>query len=616
MGHQLAIVGYKTRLAKGRKFREVTDEDLEGLKRAEGFLERRLPEWEAKGLVPNEEYPSVSNDPRPRYYGMTRWRDMFASRQLLVHLTMLETILNQPWSDVQDEKRREALRVYMALIMDKAVDYDCLGSILDVTRVTVKHLFKRHDFSFTWSYAEIDGAGQLARFAAKQIVDAYREIARLLPENEHSRLTFLQSDSASLPKIKDQSIDIVVIDPPYSSNVMYSELSDFFYVWMKRSLGDVYPELFKAPLTDKENEAVANVARFKGFEAKPGELAERDYEDKMFASFNEIHRVLRDDGILTVMFTHKRSEAWDALAKGLIDAGFEITASWPVRTESEYSFHQAKKIAAASTILLVCRKRSAIVGTRGWWEDLQPLVWDTAYTKAQEYIKRGIQGVDLLLATYGPALQVLSSRWPVVDNKGKEIRPDLALREASKAVSDLRFSSLTTQKLANVDMPTRFYIHAWDFYQALEFPSDAAIRLGHALRVDIEDLSSKYGILKKKGNFVELQGPESRRRANRFKLDGKESYHITLDKLHATILTYEDKGARGVKQLFQSTGFLGDKEYVAAFEALLNALPTSTSEYESLKNVAEYAMEGKVIDHREPSKQTRAKRLDDFEETG
>ncbi len=238
---------------------------------------------------------------------------------------------------------------------------------------------------------------------------------------------------------------------------------------------------------------------------------------------------------------------------------------------------------------------------------------DSAYAKAREYIKRGMQGVDLLLATYGPALQVLSGRWPVVDNKGNEVRPDVALREASKAVSDLRFRSLTEQKVVNVDMPTRFYIHAWDFYQAQEFPSDAAIRLGHALGVDIDDLSIKYGVLKKKGDFVELQGPESRRRAKKFKLDGEGSFNITLDKLNATTLTYEDKGARGVKQLFQSTGFLLDKEYIAAFDALLNCLPTGIPEYETLTNVAEYAMDGRIKDRRDPSNQTRTKRLDDFE---
>ncbi len=616
MGHQLAVVGFKMKGKKGRHFREASKDDLEGVKKAEALLKRKLPEWDAKGLVPNEEYPRVSNDPRPLYYGMTRWRDFFSPRQLLVHLTTLEAIRDLPLEKELETERAKAVKTYLALAFDKALDYNALGTVWHPTRTRIAHVFQRHDFSFKWSYGEIDGASQLWRFALEGVLGSYRDIAKLFHPDQKTELTFLVGDAASLPSVGDRSVVAAVIDPPYSANVMYAELADFFYVWMKRILGEVYPELFKAPLTDKENEAVANMARFKGFEAKASELAEKDYEEKMFAAFKELHRVLRNDGVLTVMFTHKKSEAWDALAKGLIDAGFEITASWPVRTESEYSLHQAKKTAAASTILLVCRKRPTAAGTRGWWEDLQPLVRDTAYAKAQEYSNRGIHGVDLLLATYGPALQVLSSRWPVVDNKGNEVRPEAALREASKAVSDFRFKSLTTQKLANVDMPTRFYIHAWDFYQAREFPADAAIKLGHALGVDIEDLMKKYGILKKNGDYVMLQGPEERRRAKRFKVDGEGSYNITLDKIHAAMLTYEDKGARGVKQLYQATGFLAEKEYVAAFEALLNALPPNTSEYETLKNVAEYAMESKVKDRREHPKRMVSKRLGDFKDEG
>ncbi|HLA80754.1 MAG TPA: DUF1156 domain-containing protein, partial [Thermoleophilia bacterium] len=498
MGHQLAAVGFKMANKTGRHFRAVTPEDLEGVRRAGELLAKRLPEWEAKGLVPTEERYIGPAD-RSAAYGVKTMKDLFSPRQLLVHLTTLEVIKSLPLESELGSEKGKVVRVYLTMALGKCLNYGSVLSNWHPTRVVVANTFDRHDYAFSWSPGEIEGASQLWKFALEGVLDSYRDIVELFPPDQKTELTFLVGDAASLPSVGDRSVVAAVIDPPYSANVMYAELADFFYVWMKRILGDVYPGFFKTSLTDKENEAIANVARFKGFEAKASQLAEKDYEGKMFAAFKELHRVLWNDGVLTVMFTHKKSEAWDALAKGLIDAGFEITASWPVRTESEHSLHQAKKTAAASTILLVCRKRPTVAGTRGWWEELQPLVRDTAYTKAQEYSDRGIHGVDLLLATYGPALQVLSSRWPVVDNKGNEVRPDAALREASKAVSDFRFKSLTTQKLANVDMPTRFYIHAWDFYQAREFPADAAIKLGHALGVEIDDLMKRYGVLKKKG---------------------------------------------------------------------------------------------------------------------
>ena len=143
------------------------------------------------------------------------------------------------------------------------------------------------------------------------------------------------------------------MDPPYYDNVMYAELSDFFYVWLKRTAGHVFPELFRRQLTDKENEAVANPAKFRD-EKGARALAGQDYRERMAAIFAECRRVLKPDGIMTLMFTHKATGAWDALTKGLIESGFVITASWPINTEAEGSLHIKDKAAANSTIFLVC----------------------------------------------------------------------------------------------------------------------------------------------------------------------------------------------------------------------------------------------------------------------
>src|SRR5690606_14951992 len=193
---------------------------------------------------------------------------------------------------------------------------------------------------------------------------------------------------------------------PYYDNVMYAECADFFYVWMKRTLGHVYPEFFTDELTNKDDEAVANVARFAELGRKKKQLALADYERKMSAAFREMYRVLRDDGVLTVMFTHKKVEAWDTLATSLINAGFAIHASWPVHTESEHSLHQAKKNAAQSTILLTCRKRKES-SEPVWWDDIKGRVRQVARAKAEEFERQGIRGVDLYIATFGPTLAIL-----------------------------------------------------------------------------------------------------------------------------------------------------------------------------------------------------------------
>ena len=124
----------------------------------------------------------------------------------------------------------------------------------------------------------------------------------------------------SLDHIEDGSIDVVVMDPPYYANVMYAELSDFFYVWLKRTAGHVFPELFRRHLTDKDNEAVANPARFKG-EKGAGALAGRDYQERMASIFAECRRTLKPGGVMTLMFTHKEGRSLGRAHQGVDGSG-------------------------------------------------------------------------------------------------------------------------------------------------------------------------------------------------------------------------------------------------------------------------------------------------------
>ena len=293
--------------------------------------------------------------------------------------------------------------------------------------------FDRHDFSFKWSYAEmaplIVGLGY--DWVIEQVAKCIGELVDLARPDVGNRqrtavrewkfrpftpppITITCKSADNLDHLADASIDVIVMDPPYYDNVMYAELSDFFYVWLKRTAGRVIPELFTRALTDKDHEAVANPAKFKG---QPGAkaLAGRDYQERMAAIFTECRRVLKPDGVMTLMFTHKATGAWDALTKGLMHAGFAISASWPINTEAEGSLHIKDKAAANSTIFLVCRPReeTARDASTIYWEDVEPLVAQAVRTRVAEFQKAGIGGVDLYLASFGPALEEFSRHWPL-----------------------------------------------------------------------------------------------------------------------------------------------------------------------------------------------------------
>ena len=143
-------------------------------------------------------------------------------------------------------------------------------------------------------------------------------------------------------------------------------------------------------------------------------LAGLDYQQKMAEIFAECRCVLKDDGVMTLMFTHKATGAWDALTKGLIDAGFAITASWPINTEAEGSLHIKDKSAANSTIFLVCRPRPEQNSEDGvqYWEDLEPRVKAAVRQRIEQFQAGGIRGVDLYLSCFGPALEEFSLHWP------------------------------------------------------------------------------------------------------------------------------------------------------------------------------------------------------------
>ncbi len=597
MGQQLYVVGVKT--PQGIEFRPPSEADLAAVAAAEAELARRLPGWLAGRIVPDEEIPEVSNDSRPRQYGMTRWRDLFAPRQLLALGTVVET-LRELAPEIERElppDQARAVRTYLALAVDKLLNYNSRMSVWHPLRSTMANTFDRHDFSMKWSHGEMAlvVAGKGLDWAVNQVVEAYAEIAKLaqparLPlwgHDGHSpvdRLHLTQGDAADLADIPTGSVHLVCIDPPYYDNVQYSELADFFYVWLKRTVGDLYPAWFQAELTDKDDEAVANPARFADFGPKRRELADQDYQRKMAAIFRECHRVLRPDGVLTVMFTHKRVEAWDTLATALIGAGFRVEASWPVHTESEHSLHQAKKNAAASTILLVCRKRNA-ASEPVWWDDIKGAVRRVARERAAAFAEQGIGGVDLYLSAFGPALSVISERWPVltseVDPKSgepKPLRPEVALDLARAEVIALRKERLLLGRTVQFDPATDWYLMAWDAFKAAEFPADEARKLALALGLDLEqDIVRGERLVAKKASTVVLQTPSERRRRGVVDPDAA-SFPSLIDAAHTAMLVYEEDGSRACEQFLRRAGLRDDSRFKACLQALINAIPRTRAQ--------------------------------------
>jgi len=403
-----------------------------------------------------------------------------------------------------------------------------------------------------------------------------------------------QGSATDLSQVPTGSVHHICVDPPYYDNVMYAECSDFFYVWQKRSLGDLYPEWFEAELTDKDREAVANPARFADMSGSRRSLAEQDYQAKMRACFARSHDLLKPQGVMTVMFTHKRVEAWDTLAMALVGAGFEITAAWPVHTESEHSLHQAKKNACASTILLVCRKRGED-GQASWWDEVEPRVRQVVRDKVEEFEALGMRGVDLMVSTFGPALQVISSHWPVQDRSGKEIRPEVALDEARRVVTNYRVRTLLSRRHGEVpfDPATRWTILAWDLYRAERFPYDEGRKLALAVGVDLDGTIKRRDLAYKDNQDLVLRAPDRRVKRGSLKPD-TGSFALTIDALHAAMHVIREDGVAACRRFLERHQLTRQETFVGGVEALLNAMPAVRREWSSLREIAEAFLSGRV----------------------
>ena len=486
----------KARTEKVTFFREPTEQDFAALERAEQTLKENWDRWEAMDLIPTERIPEGHKTAEPLRLGIERWCDMYTPRQLLGLLTAMETLHDMiPEIMAQHGKERgTAIVHYLQYMIDKCVDYNSRQTRWHYSRGVAIGTFGRHDFSLKWTFCELilTSPSTGLKWGMDQVIDAYTGICDLLKGSKLTLPTVLNGSAANMG-IPDKAADIICVDPPYYNNVQYAELSDFFYVWQKRTFRGLYPEVFGRRLTNKQDEAVANPVR-DGSAAN----ADQTYEKLMSEIFAECRRVMKDHGILTMMFTHKTQEAWETLTRALIENGWIISSSFPVDSESGTSIHQKDQAAAASSIFLACRKRDMT--------DREPAVWNGfGGTGVMQQIRQAVRqslkdfevlhlnSVDEMVASYGSALKVLSENWPVMDGD-EAVSPIRAMREASTVVAQYQMTKLTGGRLSVDDVSaeaaialTLFGINGTGY-----FAFDDALSLSKSLNIRLEHKAAGY----------------------------------------------------------------------------------------------------------------------------
>ena len=375
--------------------------------------------------------------------------------------------------------------------------------------------------------------------------------------------TIFQASATSLP-YSDNYFDAVFTDPPYYDNVSYSYLSDFFYVWLKRTIGDLYPDLFSTPLTPKSREIVAYTHN------KSWEEAKSYFEENLKKSFQEIYRVLKPNGIITIVYTHKSTSGWEVLINSLLDSGLVVTASWPIHTEMKARLRAKESAALASSIYFVARKIER--KETGWYNEVKEEIKKHIYEKLERLWQEGISGADYFISAIGSAIEIFGKYKKVMDFEGNIIRADKLVDFVREIVTDYAVRQILHNGIAGELSPlTRLYL-LWRWtYQEAKAHFDDARKLAQSTGIDLAKEWNK-GFIKKDKEFIKILGPHER--------DIKEFKKTKelIDVLHYVLILWKEGKRKDMKEVLRDSGFGQKDAFYRVAQAISETLPLESKE--------------------------------------
>jgi putative DNA methylase len=539
----------------GKTYRLPTERDLEAYRAAEAALEekraRLREEWGIEP-VPDEPLPPLETlGFRVQRYGLTRWGDLFNPRQKLALITFAEKVRQAHahlLAQGAEPEFAKAVATYLAFYVCKLSDFCSTLCTWTPTFEKIAHTFSRQALPMCWDYIETNLLSESTRSVLSVQEDVIRVVAHLTsipPANPQPTSPTIAHGTATALPWPENFFDAVLTDPPYYDNVPYSDLSDFFYVWLKRVVGDLYPDLFATPLTPKSKEMVADASKAGGMEN-----AMRRFEEMLTQAFREIHRVLKPDGIAVIVFAHKTTEAWETVINALLEAGLYMTASWPIHTEMQARLRAQESAALASSIYMVCRKRTT--SEVGEYPTVRREIEARVRQKLTQFWEEGIRGADFFMSAIGPAVEAFGKYARVEKLSGEPVTVAELLEYVRKVVSEFALERILKRTpLGSVDAPTRFYaLWRWT-YNSARVHFDEARKLGQAVGVEVTALWDQTGFVKREKEFVRVLGPKDRG-ADFLR---RERNDTMVDVLHKAVLLWEQGEERGLEELLRTAPF-------------------------------------------------------------
>jgi putative DNA methylase len=464
---------------------------------------------------------------------------------------------------------------YLALGISRMTDRNSVLCRVIPQTEAIGFTFTRQALPMLWDYIEMNPLTHPSGWSAL-LEDSISNIAHLTCIPPMEDLPQVQHGSATALHTRTTSFDAVLTDPPYYDNVPYSDLSDFFYVWLKRTLGDLYPELFATPLTPKSEEMVADASKAGGMEN-----AMRRFEEMLTQAFREIHRVLKPDGIAVIVFAHKTTEAWETVINALLEAGLYMTASWPIHTEMQARLRAQESAALASSIYMVCRKRTT--SEVGEYPTVRREIEARVRQKLTQFWEEDIRGADFFMSAIGPAVEAFGKYARVEKLSGEPVTVAELLEYVRKVVAEFALERvLGSAQLGGVDAPTRFYLlYRWTYKHARVL-FDEARKLAQSVGVELTTLWDSGGLVERQREYVRVPTPLERARSANFARRTK--FETMIDALHYAVWLW-DQNERKRLQDHLSVTYGSSETFWQVAQAIAEVLPEGDKEKQLLQGL-------------------------------
>lgn len=558
-----------------KRYRPVERTDLEAFEKAARLAE--TVERPGEYIVPEINAPNAPSDAGAHrsisvdIYGFKTFGSLFHPRQLLAMQTFvacLRDALSELDKQEPDTEYRKVVATYLGLWVSRNSMRMTTMSRWDTGGEKFQTPFDAQAIPMRWDYPEANPFSDVTGGFSNQLDWILHFLAHEIPLSERYNSHVFFGDGAQLSLV-DGASDIVVTDPPYFQSIAYADLSDFFYIWLKRGLGDVFPDVFATPQTPKAEEAVAHKHRHHG----DSEKGKEHFQRKLTSCFSEARRVCRPDGVIAVMFAHQSTEAWTALINALFDAGLNITATYPIDTELKNRSVALGVSALESSITVVCRPRQA--GAAASFRDVRREIERVVAESVHRFWSYGFRGADLIVACYGPSVGVFGRHERVERGDGTPVGvPELLelVREAALKAIAGEFTGDTVSRL--------YFVWA-NLYGTSEQAWDDA-RLVMQMGGDTENAME---VARRRGLFV-VDGASCRLALLRDRADrprmGDEQTAPLIDQLHHAMHLWQEEKRPDLVSYLAEHSLIEHTPFWKLAQALFEVLPREEQDWKMI----------------------------------